>query len=356
VAMVFSKFFNNLQSNHTSNEGLQTSGSRVEQRTDRKKKQRPAKTQHRDEEQGERSGTSDLGKRPPSSRSDSAKKQRPPKRNRGPPSHAALELSSRLKELSQQKNLKEALELYFDQSNDAIRDEHHACIVVDCCSRCGAIPEGEKVVESMKNAGMHVNVETKTALLKGLTHSGQMQKAGAMFEHMCTSRDRPNIRTLNTLLRGCLWTAATVGADGSVSGGVVTSENVWRFYRSQDEEKNNSAFSSTLDSSSYESSISLLCKALRTEEAKSRINELKTFGADKGGSDTEQSVLESLSVSYLGLARAYALLGRKTDALSACRRTIDAAKASRALLEGGGTHKSGDGKMGHGGGEFKIER
>lgn len=55
------------------------------------------------------------------------------------PSEAALALSTKLKEYSSQKRLKEALDLYRHESNDLIRDGHHACIVIDCCSRCGCI-------------------------------------------------------------------------------------------------------------------------------------------------------------------------------------------------------------------------
>ena len=56
-----------------------------------------------------------------------------------PPSQEALDLSARLKELSARKNLQEALDLYWSPSNDNIRDTHHACILVDCAARCGAI-------------------------------------------------------------------------------------------------------------------------------------------------------------------------------------------------------------------------
>lgn len=58
---------------------------------------------------------------------------------RGPPSEAALALSAKLKEFSMQKRLQDALDLYWHESNDGVRDGHHACILVDCSARCGAI-------------------------------------------------------------------------------------------------------------------------------------------------------------------------------------------------------------------------
>lgn len=61
------------------------------------------------------------------------------KRSRGQPSQEALTLSTKLKEYSSQKRVNEALNLYWHESNDSIRDGHHACIVIDCCARCGCI-------------------------------------------------------------------------------------------------------------------------------------------------------------------------------------------------------------------------
>lgn len=52
---------------------------------------------------------------------------------------AAIELSNKLQDLSTKKKLREALELYWDTSNAAIRDGHHASIMINCCSRCGAV-------------------------------------------------------------------------------------------------------------------------------------------------------------------------------------------------------------------------
>jgi pentatricopeptide repeat protein len=40
----------------------------------------------------------------------------------------------------------------------------------------------------MNESGLHVNVETKTALLKGYAHSGQIAKGEALFESMCSAQ------------------------------------------------------------------------------------------------------------------------------------------------------------------------
>lgn len=78
-----------------------------------------------------------LAKRLPSS--DLAHSHPSKRSKRQPPSEAALALSAKLKEYSTQKRLDDALKLYWHESNDSIRDEHHACIMIDCSARCGAI-------------------------------------------------------------------------------------------------------------------------------------------------------------------------------------------------------------------------
>jgi hypothetical protein len=70
----------------------------------------------------------------------SSKNQR--RHGKAPVSPAALELSSQLKKLSQEKKWKEALDVYQDAANNAVRDSHHACIMVDMAARCGRITVG----------------------------------------------------------------------------------------------------------------------------------------------------------------------------------------------------------------------
>lgn len=259
------------------------------------------------------------------------------------PSIATLALSAQLKDLSRQKRLDEALALYWkrDQGHENVtRDEHHACIVVDACSRCGAVDEAERIVQDLRQRLDKINVTTQTALLKGYAHSGRMQQAINVFRVMCSESeawDRPNIRTLNTLLRGCLWTAAVKDPKtGQSVGGVATSEEAWQLF-------NDKVGAESLDSSSFETSISLLNQALRTREAEQRISEFQAVHGMRvkgkasiiGG---DQTVLETLAVSYLGLARAHALCARPDDMWTACQRVLSAVKSARALWKADQSH------------------
>lgn len=269
-----------------------------------------------------------------------------PPRQRSAPSEAALALSATLKDLSSRKRLKEALALYHDPANDGIRDGHHGSILVDCCSRCGDVVSGERIVAEMEASGVHVSVQAKTALLKGYAHSGQMKKGAELYRDMCASagrdrRDQPNVRTLNTLLRGCLWTAASLSylaADNGkddpacvVAGGVATSEEAWKL------SKDIPAI--VFDASSFEYSIALLCQALRCDEAKQRLNEMK----QALNTSADGSTLESIAASSLHLARAYALLGKNDEAhenAKACVRAINESTATGSNAADIGTSSS----------------
>jgi len=382
--------------------------------TKKKKKTRPPKKRKNDN-----SNSND-----PSSTS-TEKKQR---RNSGKnpksfpyPSEKALALSSQLKALSTQKRLNEALELYWHESNDGIRDEYHACILIDCCGRCGNIAEGENIVHKLKlqhykkrqqkggdsvGAGTGddsfiLNVQTKTALLKGYVHSGMIQKAFLLYRQMMdmettvgseresqlksksksnghNNNNGPNVRTLNTLLRGCLWSAATTYAKENVTkgskskinyevhGGVITSEQIWPLSspsasssssgrkRKLGTSSGRSGSELVPDHSSFEYSIILLSQALRVKEAEARINlfqrrfgitmtsrSRKKKGNDINISDNNENddgrekqqhsysftaedptALETLVVSYISLTRACALLGKNTQAESCASKVL----------------------------------
>ena len=153
----------------------------------------------------------------------------------------------------------------------------------------------------------------------------------------------PNVRTLNTLLRGCLWCAATPSADGTIVGGVVTAEMAWEKYKSLSISEQQT--STVFDVSSYEYSITLLCQALRVKDAISRISEMKlAFGisgeAKELASSEDQSLTEGLAVAYCALARAYTILKKKEQAIDAIKTSLHFAKVSKDSLKRGSSFSS----------------
>jgi hypothetical protein len=122
----------------------------------------------------------------------------------------------------------------------------------------------------------------------------------------------------------------------------VTAEKSWNLYKKLQETDDGSVI---FDVSSYEYSISLLCQALRTEEGKGRISEMQvSFNVTDDLTNASQSVTESLAIAYLTLARAYATLNQRDEAISACHRSLDFVKASKRSLKTGTDASSLHGK------------
>lgn len=280
-----------------------------------------------------------------------------------PPTEEALALSAKLKELSSKKLINEALKVYWDPKNDNVRDVYHGGIMVDCCSRCGAVEDGEKIVEGMLKAAQAneegnksacLSVQVNTSLMKGYAHAGsaeKMEKAFKLFESMFASknkRDHPNVRTLNTFLRGCLW-SATVVKDGlpcssgpstkrgrsngvessSFSGGVCASESVWSLCNLKNENKIESN-KLQFDVSSYEYSITLLCNALMVDKAELRIKDMIN---NKLLKEDLPSLNEGLASSYVNIARAHALLGQFEEGKIAVESALKCIDKSNKLIK-----------------------
>ena len=305
-----------------------------------------------------------------------------------------LALSQKLRQLSSQKRLKECVDLYESAVHDELRDAHHASIAVDCCARCGDVYEAERIVSEMlsqqssqklqrKGKTYHqsyfwegrkqfsykqVPIQAWTALLKGYVHSGMMAKAYSLFDHLCDAHrsslssiegegggkkngkkrktgeveNGPNVRTFNTLLRGCLWTATslTIGDTSSVDsknelvGGVATAGRAWLICED---------VNITGDSSSYEYYISILSQSLQCQAAENCLRKMRVefgihdcvnVGQNSIGlpGDMDPSIIESFVVCLVAIARGFALLGevkdsrrcaeeslRYLDLLSACK-------------------------------------
>lgn len=157
-------------------------------------------------------------------------------------------------------------------------------------------------------------------------------------------RDFPNVRTLNTLLRGCLWTAASEYVDGDgnrkLAGGIVTSKSSWDMFHTCASEHKKTDPSVGFDCSSYEYYIAQLCYSLRVDEANDKLDELRrlytiSFGDDGKFEDSavEPSVMESLAVSLVALARAMALLMRHDQAAATARSALNAIEIAKRLVQ-----------------------
>ena len=117
----------------------------------------------------------------------------------------------------------------------------------------------------------------------------------------------------------------------------MTAEVAWAKFKSMnstDEHPSCTAF----DISSYEYSITLLCYALRVNDAIKRISEMKlAFDVvnkrDALASSDDQSLTEGLAVVYCALARAYTILKKEDEAIDACKNSLYFLKASKDALK-----------------------
>lgn len=343
--MVFQKLFNEATSatKNKAENGTRSPTKKHGERTDENPGKLSATSSQRDESAGRKRKRKAKATKQKEIGSNVPNEKKTIKKQRTPVSQDAINLTNELKHLSQQKKLEEAMLLYRDKKNDNVRDSYHACLLIDCCSRCGDVISAEEIVNQLTIND--VNTEIYTALMKGYVHGGKINKAMQLFRKMTKintlEHQRANIRTLNTLLRGCMWTAAMVEMKYEVVGGVVTSEEAWDLYQKQ------VSSTTTPDASSYEYSITLLCQSLRTDEATDRIKEFQTNHnvTIKGkacivGSD--HTILETLAVSYLALGRAFALLGNMEEMWISVQRCLSAVRSSRNILMNETTSEKND--------------
>ena len=115
---------------------------------------------------------------------------------------------------------------------------------------------------------------------------------------------------------------------GDLVGGLVSSEAAWKLFRRH-------VSIEDLDCSSYEYFIAQLCYALRVDDAKSVIDEMqrKYNLTSSKLNDAEPSVVESLSVSLVALARALTLLKRYDEATAVTRNALNAAETAKGLFD-----------------------
>ncbi len=310
-----------------------------------------------------------------------------------------LDLSQQLRALSSQKRLAECLRLYNSLSNDELRDAHHGSIVVDCCARCGDVVEAEGVVIGMLRGKSDVTkqqqqreseyfwvqsssssyykrvpIQAWTALLKAYAHSGEMSKADSLFEYLMSSsssaaasgagkkrkqaddknnhRNSPNVRTFNTLLRGCMWTAASItndygdkegrkdasgkyagkkdkkkkkkqqqqqhpSASTSIAlvGGVPTAQRAWSLGISSSSGGDSKSMIQ-FDTSSYEYFVTILSQSLRCKDALRYLDQMKRdFGVVTENKDklnnavVDPSIMESMIVCLVAISRGYVMMG-----------------------------------------------
>lgn len=210
----------------------------------------------------------------------------------------------------------------------------------------------------------HVPIQAWTALLKGYVHSGVMAKAYSLFQHLCDAHSHrssttsaiighndnddddksvgklnrkkrttttvvengPNVRTFNTLLRGCLWTATSIHDNIDLVGGIVTADRAWLLCEN---------VNITCDSSSYEYYISMLSQSLQCQAAETCLRKMRNeYDIRDCSDDVDSSIIESYVVCLVVIARGHALLGKVKDVRRCTDEALRYLDSSSASIKG----------------------
>jgi pentatricopeptide repeat protein len=116
-------------------------------------------------------------------------------------------LNKQISSLGQRKELSKAVSCFEQVSSEGLAPSVHTYTsIINAHVRSGEIDAAEGYLARMRGAGLSPNVVTYTALLKGFTQIGDLGKASGLLEQM--EKDvppvAPNVRTVNTMLRGCI--------------------------------------------------------------------------------------------------------------------------------------------------------
>jgi pentatricopeptide repeat protein len=176
-------------------------------------------------------------------------------------------------------------------------NSHTYAAMLNAHVRCGDIDGAEVVFQSLRShPRLRMDVISCTTMMKGYCASGRMDKCVALLRDMQVHKPaiQPNIRTINTILRGCL------------SNGLVRECD-----RTFNMIKKN--FNLQPDASSWEYEALMLCEGLQFDKLYPMIGRLKS-----------ENVLpnSSMMTIYTALAKALAVIHDWSN----CRKYIAAAR------------------------------
>ena len=222
-----------------------------------------------------------------------------------------------------------------------------------------------------------VPIQAWTALLKAYVHSGEMSKADSLFEYLIqmsssatsaspspaaaankNKKNGPNVRTFNTLLRGCMWTAASIithhhhhreNNDVALVGGVPTAQRAWSLCV-----KSNHHLIQ-FDTSSYEYFVTILSQSLQCKDALQYLEQMKChFGIvsssgigsgskdDNNNSVVDPSIMESIIVCLVSISRGFVMLGEFDQGQMCANEALVVMERLQLSLHSSGSGGGGD--------------
>lgn len=183
------------------------------------------------------------------------------------------------------KDLTEATALFKKAKENGWCNSHTYSGIINTNIRCGNINNAISLFEELKcskQKGLRIDVITCTTIMKGYTSIGDIKSCLELVKHMMNQNPKvlPNIRTINTILRGCVFTGNIEQADKMIL-------NMNKYYKV------------VPDVSSWEYYVTLLCQGLKLDKVYPILGRLKN----------DNSMIFGLGAMYLALARALSLIG-----------------------------------------------
>jgi len=197
---------------------------------------------------------------------------------------------------ARRKELYQAMKLYENVYSQGYANSHTFSSAINANVRCGNIEGAEKVFEQMKSTkGIKLDVISCTTLMKGYCSEGNITNSLKLFKDMDNRNLLPNVRTINTFLRGCVMTGNIDEADNIIV-------------------KMQKDYKITPDVSSWEYLLTLQCQSLRLDKALPIIGRLKS----------DSNMIWGLGAMNVSIARAASILGE----WKICTKALQSAKDS----------------------------
>jgi pentatricopeptide repeat protein len=206
-------------------------------------------------------------------------------------------LNKDIAKFAREKNLLKAQEYYNLAVSSGMANSHTYSAIINAYVRCGQIEEAFEVYQSLKSNPSRVrrlDVISCTTMMKGFCGQGNIQASKGIIADMLSSQPKivPNVRSINTFLRGCVLT-----------GALREAEDI--FPRIQQE------FKIAPDISSWEYLVTLLSQGLAIDKILPIIGRLRNDKSLSGG----------VAAMCVNLSRAAALLTE----LKICRKYLSLA-------------------------------
>lgn len=211
---------------------------------------------------------------------------------------------------AKRKELALALALFESLRASEATNSHSYGAIVNACVQCGDMTTAEGIIAQMVKDGrkLHRDVVTCTTLMKGYCNASSLVKAIKLFKEMVqrnAATNKPNIRTVNTILRGCVQ-----------AGAVQEAEDIFTSLPT---------LALAPDVSAWEYLITLQCQNLSIDKVMPSLGRIKADPMMQSG----------LLRIYLNLSRAAALLGECKTARKFLKQAEEASQISAPQEDAG---------------------